>query len=286
MPEKGKKADLMFVQHMLAVLKADGRMATVMPHGVLFRGGEEREARRYFIEKGYLEAIIGLPSNLFYGTGIPACILVLNKANAAERDQVLFINADREYREGKAQNHLRPEDIDKIVHAYRAGRDIPAYARRVPVSEIAAEDYNCNIRRYVDNAPPPEPHDVRAHLHGGVPVSEINALEHFWRNYAGLRESCFVPRATADHGTHYADFAAVLRDKRAIADQVKAHPGVTQRQTRFMDRSASLVAGALAQSSRRWHRMPTTSTPPAGMFTPSAPRCWTASSALCRPASC
>jgi type I restriction enzyme M protein len=235
MPEKGKKADLMFVQHMLAVLKADGRMATVMPHGVLFRGGEEREARRYFIEKGYLEAIIGLPSNLFYGTGIPACLLVLNKANAPERDHVLFINADREYREGKAQNHLRPEDIDKIVHAYRAGRDIPAYARRVPVSEIAAEDYNCNIRRYVDNAPPPEPHDVRAHLHGGVPVSEINALDHFWRNYAGLRESCFVPRAGADHGTHYADFAAVLRDKRAIADQVKAHPGVTQRQTRFMD---------------------------------------------------
>lgn len=235
MPEKGKKADLMFVQHMLAVLKADGRMATVMPHGVLFRGGEEREARRYFIEKGYLEAIIGLPSNLFYGTGIPACLLVLNKANAAERDQVLFINADREYREGKAQNHLRPEDIDKIVHAYRAGRDIPAYARRVAVSEIAAEDYNCNIRRYVDNAPPPEPHDVRAHLRGGVPVSEIDALDHFWRNYAGLRESGFVPRPGADHGTHYADFAACLLDKRAIADQVKAHPGVTQRQTRFMD---------------------------------------------------
>lgn len=234
MPEKGKKADLMFVQHMLAVLKADGCMATVMPHGVLFRGGEEREARRYFIEKGYLEAIIGLPSNLFYGTGIPACLLVLNKAKAAERDHVLLINADREYREGKAQNHLRPEDIDKIVHAYRAGRDIPAYARRVPVSEIAAEDYNCNIRRYVDNAPPPEPQDVRAHLHGGVPVSEIDALGHFWQNYAGLRESCFVVRPSADHGTHYADFTSVLRDKRAIAHQVNAHPGVTQRHAGFM----------------------------------------------------
>jgi type I restriction enzyme M protein len=163
MPEKGKKADLMFVQHMLAVLKADGRLATVMPHGVLFRGGEEREARKHFINQGYLEAVIGLPGNLFYGTGIPACILVLNKAGAAQRQHVLFINADREYREGKAQNHLRPEDIDKIVFAYRAGQDIAAYARRVPVAEIAAEDYNCNIRRYVDNAPPPEPHDVRAH---------------------------------------------------------------------------------------------------------------------------
>ena len=138
-----------------------------MPHGVLFRGGEEREARRHFIDSGYLEAVVGLPGNLFYGTGIPACILVLNKAGAAQRKHVLFINADREYREGKAQNHLRAEDIDKIVHAYRAGGDIPAYARRVPVAEIKAEDYNCNIRRYVDNAP--------ARLRGGdrEPVEQI-----------------------------------------------------------------------------------------------------------------
>lgn len=234
MPEKGKKADLMFVQHMLAVLKSDGRMATVMPHGVLFRGGEEREARKYFIEKGYLEAVVGLPSNLFYGTGIPACILVLNKAGAADRDHVLFINADREYREGKAQNHLRPEDIDKIVHAYRAGQDIPGYAQRIPVAALSVEDYNCNIRRYVDNTPPPEPHDVRAHLYGGVPVSEVDALKHFWQNYAGLRDSCFVSRAELSHGVPYADFSAELQDKRAIAEHVKAHPGVTQRQSQFM----------------------------------------------------
>jgi type I restriction enzyme M protein len=231
MPEKGKKADLMFVQHMLAVLKPDGRLATVMPHGVLFRGGEEREARRHFIDKGYLEAVIGLPSNLFYGTGIPACILVLNKAGAAERKHVLFINADREYREGKAQNHLRPEDIDKIVHAYRDGKNIDAYARRVTSAEIAAEDYNCNIRRYVDNAPPPEPHDVRAHLHGGVPVVEIDALDHFWQNYPGLREDCFVPRTG---NAAYADFAQALPHKSAIAARVNEHPGVLQRQADFM----------------------------------------------------
>ncbi|MBC3918127.1 N-6 DNA methylase [Undibacterium sp. CY18W] len=234
MPEKGKKADLMFVQHMLAVLDGNGRMASVMPHGVLFRGGEEREARQHFIDKGVLEAVIGLPGNLFYGTGIPACILVLNKAGAAKREHVLFINGDREYRDGKAQNHLRPEDIDKIVHAYRAGQDIPSYARRVPVSEIRAEDYNCNIRRYVDNAPPPEPHDVRAHLKGGVPVSEIDALNHFWQNYEGLRESCFVARTTSAPGTAYADFSTIIQDKRAIADHVKQHPGVLQRQAIFM----------------------------------------------------
>lgn len=222
MPEKGKKADLMFVQHMLAVLKSDGRMATVMPHGVLFRGGEEREARKYFIEQGYLEAVIGLPGNLFYGTGIPACLLVLNKAGARERDSVLFINADREYREGKAQNHLRPEDIDKIIYAYRHGEDIPAYARPVPVAEIRDEDYNCNIRRYVDNAPAPEPHDVRAHLHGGVPLIEIDSLERYWANYEGLREDLFVPRDEI-----YRDFAPALTDKRDIAPLINDHHGVT-----------------------------------------------------------
>jgi type I restriction enzyme M protein len=229
MPEKGKKADLMFVQHMLAVLKHNGRLATVMPHGVLFRGGEERLARKHFIEHGYLEAIIGLPSNLFYGTGIPACILVMNKNGASERKHVLFINADREYREGKAQNHLRPEDIDKIIHAYRLGEDIPAYARKVPITEIAAEDYNCNIRRYVDNAPPPEPHDVRAHLHGGVPIVEVDSLGHFWENYPQLREDCFVFR-----DDHYLDLSPAIAEKHGIADFVSKHPGVIQRHTQFM----------------------------------------------------
>ena len=234
MPEKGKKADLMFVQHMLSVLKYDGRMATVMPHGVLFRGGEEGEARKYFIEKGYLEAIIGLPGNLFYGTGIPACLLVMNKQGAARRRHVFFINADREYREGKAQNHLRPEDIDKIVHAYRRGEDIPAYARMVPKEEIAAEDYNCNIRRYVDNAPPPEPHDVRAHLHGGVPIAEVDDLDHFWRNYDGLREDCFVPGDET-----YLDFSEAIAEKQKIAGFIAGHPGVINRHQAFMQQVAT-----------------------------------------------
>ena len=230
MPEKGKKADLMFVQHMLAVTRHDGRLASIMPHGVLFRGGEEREARKYFIEQGVLEAVIGLPSNLFYGTGIPACILVLNKAGAAQREHVLFINADREYREGKNQNHLRPEDIDKIVWAYRHGQDIPAYARLVPHQEIIDEGWNCNIRRYVDNAPPPEPQDVRAHLHGGVPMVEVDGLGHYWTNYAGLRDDLFMPR-----DAQYLDFAPALTVKRDIAGFINQHPGVTSRHAAFME---------------------------------------------------
>ncbi|MEQ1896077.1 MAG: class I SAM-dependent DNA methyltransferase [Vicinamibacterales bacterium] len=236
LPEKGKKADLMFVQHMLAVLKADGKMATVMPHGVLFRGGEEREARRHFIERGWLEAIIGLPAGLFYGTGIPACALVLNKKGADARKHVVFINADRDYREGKAQNFLRPEDLSRIVHAYRSltsgeAEEISGYARRVPVAEIEAEDFNCNIRRYVDNAPPPEPHDVRAHLHGGVPVVEVEALHRFWANYPGLRARVFQPRPGTDV---YLDFTPEVTDRRALAGIVNGDASVASAQASFL----------------------------------------------------
>jgi len=236
LPEKGKKADLMFVQHMLAVLKSDGKMATVMPHGVLFRGGEEREARSHFVERGWLEAIIGLPAGLFYGTGIPACVLVLNKKDASKRKHVVFINADRDYREGKAQNFLRAEDISRIVHAYRAltsgERDeLPGYARRVPVEEIEGEDFNCNIRRYVDNAPPQEPHDVRAHLHGGVPKGEVDALEHFWVNYSHLRPRCFQPRPGS---SAYLDFTAEVTDRRALADIVNGDKSIAAAQVAFL----------------------------------------------------
>ncbi|QOG17596.1 type I restriction-modification system subunit M [Bradyrhizobium sp. SEMIA] len=233
MPEKGKKADLMFVQHMLAVLKSEGRMATVMPHGVLFRGGEEKDAREHFIKQGWLDAVIGLPPSLFYGTGIPACILVMNKEHAEIRKDVLFINADREYREGKAQNFLRPEDMSKIVDVYRRRKDVPGYARVVPISEIEAEEFNCNIRRYVDNAPPPESQDVRAHIHGGVPVAEVDALERFWLNYEGLRETCFSLRAS---DAAYCDFAAALAAKSDIAELIKVHPSVSATHQGFMSR--------------------------------------------------
>jgi type I restriction enzyme M protein len=211
-------------------------MATVMPHGVLFRGGEEREARRHFIEHGWLEAVIGLPAGLFYGTGIPACLLVMNKKDAQARKHVVFINADRDYREGKAQNFLRAEDISRIVHAYRAltsggAEELPGYARRVPISEIEGEDFNCNIRRYVDNAPPPEPHDVRAHLHGGVPKSEVDALGRFWTNYPDLRKRCFRARAG---GTGYLDFTAEVTDRRALAEIVNGDQSVAAAHQAFL----------------------------------------------------
>lgn len=234
MPEKGKKADLMFVQHMMAVLAPGGRLATVMPHGVLFRGGPEQEARERFIREGWIDAIIGLPQGLFYGTGIPACILMMSRPQAGtKREDVFFINADREFGEGKAQNHLRPEDVNKVVDVYRRRETVPGYARVVSLEELEAEEFNCNIRRYVDNAPPPEPQDVRAHIHGGVPVREINALSRSWDNYPGLREALFSPR---EADPDYADFSTAIEGRRAIAPLVRDHSGVTAAHKAFINR--------------------------------------------------
>lgn len=192
MPKK-KKADFMFVQHMISVLKNNGRMAVVMPHGVLFRGGEEKSMRKWMVQQGILEAVIGLPPALFYGTGIPACILIINKDGAAERQKSLFINADREYKDGKNQNKLRPEDIEKITYAFRHKADIPAYSRNVTLEELEREDFNFNIRRYVDNSPPPDPQDVHAHLHGGIPTNEVDSLDSFFNNYPGIKERLLKP---------------------------------------------------------------------------------------------
>lgn len=199
MPTKDK-ADFMFVQHMVASLNNAGRMAVVMPHGVLYRGGEEKKFREWLVNRGYLEAVIGLPSALFYGTGIGACVLVINKADAHNRDHVLFINADREFKEGKNQNKLRPEDLEKIAYTYRHKKETPKYSKLVAKSKaidehnnLENEDFNFNIRRFVDNAPPPEPQDVHAHLQGGIPENEVKALNDYFNCYAGLEAKLFEP---------------------------------------------------------------------------------------------
>ena len=222
-PEGGKKADLMFLQHMLAVLKRDGIVATVMPHGVLFRGGAEGVIRRRIIEEDLLDTVIGLGPNLFYGTGIPAAILILRAKGSKppeRRCKVLFINADRDYGEGRAQNHLRPRDEQKIVATYRAFADVDGFARVVTIDELADNDFNCNIRRYADNAPPPEPHDVRAHLHGGVPMAEID-------DDADLLERADLDATTlfADRGDGYADWRheVTSADRREAAHRAISH---------------------------------------------------------------
>lgn len=203
-PEGGKKADLMFLQHMLAVLSRDGMVVTVMPHGVLFRGGEEGKIRRRLIEDDVLDTVIGLGPNLFYGTGIPAAILILRAKGSKppeRQGRVLFINGDAEYEEGRAQNLLRPEHEERIVAAYRAFTDIPGFATVVTLEELAENDWNCNIRRYANSAPPPEPQDVLAHLHGGVPRTELDAHASSFAAHGIDAHGLFRPR---DDG--YVDF--------------------------------------------------------------------------------
>ncbi|WP_420451416.1 N-6 DNA methylase [Ilumatobacter sp.] len=216
-PEGGKKADLMFLQHMLAVLTADGIVATVMPHGVLFRSGEEGKIRRRIIEDDLLDTVIGLGPNLFYGTGIPAAILILRAKGSkppARRGKVLFINADREYAEGRAQNYLRPQHEQKIVATYRDFSNAVGFAKVVTVAEVAENDFNCNIRRYADNAPPPEPQDVRAHLHGGVPVAEVESARSEFVAYGVDLDSLLTERGDA-----YFDLLPRDHIRQTIAEQ-------------------------------------------------------------------
>ncbi len=230
-PETGKKADLMFAQHMLSMLRLGGMMATVMPHGVLFRGGKEKEIRQKLIDNDHVEAIIGLPPNLFYGTGIPACILVMRRKGEKPKDRqgkVLFINADAEFHAGRAQNFLRPEDVEKIASTFTAFRDIPGYAAVVPTEKVRQNDYICNIRRYADNAPPPEPQDVRAHLIGGVPKAEVQTHCHLFSAH-GVDPAIFFVDRDAD----YFDFAPSLAARNQLTAILEGDAGLHTQELRL-----------------------------------------------------
>jgi type I restriction enzyme M protein len=236
-PLGSKKADLMFLQHMVAVTRDSGMVATVMPHGVLFRGGEERAIRAAMIEADLLEAVIGLPANLFYGTGIPACVLVLRQRQGnhsgkpAERQgQVLFINADREYFEGRAQNYLLPEHIEKIVNTFENFAEVPGFSAIVPNATLRKNDCNLNIRRYADNAPPPEPHDVRAHLLGGVPKAEVQAKAALFTAHGVDPLAMFVERDAS-----YFDFRPELGTRQALKPAVETNRGLVAREKTVRD---------------------------------------------------
>ncbi|MDY6816004.1 MAG: class I SAM-dependent DNA methyltransferase, partial [Pseudomonadota bacterium] len=234
-PLGAKKADLMFLQHMVASLKSDGMLATVMPHGVLFRGGDEKRIRAGLLENDLVEAVIGLAPNLFYGTGIPACILVLRNKGAKapeRRGKVLFINADREYYEGRAQNHLLPEHIEKIVSTYEAFAEADSFSRIVSLEELRENDYNLNIRRYADNAPPPEPQDVRAHLVGGIPLKEVQAKQSLFEAQGLDPMDLLVPKVGEDN---YVDFREDLTGKANIKPAIEQNEGVRHKEARLKD---------------------------------------------------
>jgi len=203
-------------------------MATIMPHGVLFRGGKEKLIRELFINDNIIEAIISLPPGLFYGTGIPACVLVVNKSKPDSlRDKILFINADREFAEGKNQNKLRPEDIEKIDHVFTHKLTIDKYSRLVDKAEIENKhDYNLNIRRYVDNTPDPEPEDVQAHLIGGIPEKEVNDRQADFARFGMATTTFFTPERPG-----YLTFVSGIDDKSAIKARLEADTSLQQTMT-------------------------------------------------------
>ncbi|ABN90708.1 type I restriction-modification system M subunit [Burkholderia pseudomallei] len=233
-----KKADLMFLQHMVAVLRDGGQLATVMPHGVLFRGGEEGAIRKAMIEADLVEAVIGLPANLFYGTGIPACILVLRQrlGNATgkpvgRQGKVLFINADREYFEGRAQNYLLPEHIEKIVSTFDAFAEVPCFSAIVSIATLRENDYNLNIRLYADNAPPPEPQNVRAHLVGGIPKSEVKSKASLFTAHGLDVGALLVSRGNTGKDAEYMEFRPEVADYQSIKTLIERHAGVVARES-------------------------------------------------------
>jgi type I restriction enzyme M protein len=188
-----KNGDYAFLLHLVASLKSTGKGAIILPHGVLFRGNREADIRRNLVQRGLIKGIIGLPANLFYGTGIPACIVVIDKEHAHARTGIFMIDASKGFLKDGNKNRLRSQDIHKIVDVFTRQTELPRYSRMVPVAEIAnaANDYNLNLPRYIDASEPEDLHDLDAHLNGGIPVRDIDALEAWWRVFPTLRKALF-----------------------------------------------------------------------------------------------
>ncbi|MBU53560.1 MAG: type I restriction endonuclease subunit M [Deltaproteobacteria bacterium] len=188
-----KNGDYAFLLHILTSLKSTGKGAVILPHGVLFRGGAEASIRKKLITQGYIKGIIGLPANLFYGTGIPACIIVLDKEHAAARKGLFLVDASKGFIKDGNKNRLRAQDIHKIVDVFNNQIELDGYSRMVPLSEISDEknDFNLNIPRYIDNTEAEDIQDIEAHLRGGIPTRDIDDLSHYWKIFPAIRAALF-----------------------------------------------------------------------------------------------
>jgi type I restriction enzyme M protein len=213
-----KNGDYAFLLHIIKSLKSKGKGAIILPHGVLFRGGSEGEIRKNLINKGYIKGIIGLPINLFYGTGIPACIIVIDKENAENRKGIFMIDASKEFMKG-TKNRLREQDIHKIVDVFNKQLEIPRYSRMVSIEEISDQknDYNLNIPRYIDSQEAEDIQDIKAHLLGGIPNADIDALEKYWKVYSTLKNDLF----SASKRKKYSELKVT---KEEINNTIFSHP--------------------------------------------------------------
>ena len=214
-----KNGDYAFLLHILASLKSTGKAAIILPLGVLFRGNAEAVIRKQLVRRGYLKGIIGLPPNLFYGTGIAACVLVIDKETAAAREHVFMIDASREFLKDGNKNRLRERDVHRIVDIFNRQQPIPGYSRRVPLAEIADEKnaYNLNLPRYVDAQTADDRQDIEAHLRGGIPARDVAALDDYWTVFPGLRAALFAP-------TDRPDYRALRPAPAEVKAVIFAHP--------------------------------------------------------------
>ncbi len=191
-----KNGDYAFLLHILTSLKHSGKGAVILPHGVLFRGGAEGTIRQRILQQGFIRGIIGLPANLFYGTGIPACIIVLDKEHAHSRKGIFMLDASKGFIKDGNKNRLREQDIHKIVDTFTQQHEVAKYSRLVPLAEIADNDYNLNIPRYIDTSAAEDLQDIAAHLQGGIPNCDIDALSAYWQVIPAVRACLFAPART------------------------------------------------------------------------------------------
>lgn len=211
-----KQGDYAYLLHIIRSLKSTGRGACILPHGVLFRGNAEAEIRKNLIRRGYIKGIIGLPANLFYGTGIPACIVVVDKEDAQARKGIFMIDASRGFMKDGPKNRLRSQDIHKIVDVFNKRIDVPKFSRMVPVAEIEKNEFNLNLPRYIDSQVVEDLQDIEGHLRGGIPERDVDSLQDYWEVCPQLRTALFRPNRLG-----YVDLAI---DKSAIKTTIYEHP--------------------------------------------------------------
>jgi type I restriction enzyme M protein len=236
-----KQGDYAFLLHIIRSMKSTGKGACILPHGVLFRGNAEAVIRQQLVRSGYLKAIIGLPANLFYGTGIPACILVLDKENATARKGIFMIDASKGFKKDGPKNRLREQDLHKIVDTFTKGAGVEGYSRLVPFAEIEKNDFNLNLPRYIDNREAEDIQDIEAHLKGGIPIADVEALADYWRVCPGLKKSLFT-----DNRPGYVDLMMETGDlKEAIHSHSEFAAFVERTKTHFTS-----IREALADSFR------------------------------------
>ena len=237
-----KQGDFAYLLHIVRSLRSTGKGACILPHGVLFRGNAEGDIRKALIRRGYIKGIIGLPANLFYGTGIPACIVVLDKEGAANLKGIFMVEASRGFEKDGPKNRLRAQDIHKIVDVFNKQLEVPKYARLVPVEEIEKNDFNLNLPRYIDSQQAEDLQDIEGHLKGGIPAADVEALQRYWDICPNLKKALFKSNRPG-----YVDLAV---EKNAIKSAIYEHPefaafiqGMNAHFARWREKSAKTLRG-------------------------------------------